>query len=186
MGKDKTGIVENSIWNEIENYNIYEHCIGGIMHDGLEGGFDYHMGHVTDYVVNKAENKIPLHVIKDISPFDYMKHGFSNRGPLISESEVANQCLKMSASEMMAFIYTFPLLEGDLISQDKVWDFYHSLRKIKEISMAYGPESKAGFESRLELGPTSLVEDMTQINDTTDLSKLLLPKPFQSACLEVP
>lgn len=43
----------------------------------------------------------------------------------------------MPASEMMAFIYTFvPILVGDLISHDEVWNFYVCVGKIGDIVMA--------------------------------------------------
>ena len=95
------------------------------------------MEHVTYYVVKKAAKKIDLAVLNDrISNFDYRKHGFSNQPPPISEMELVKKTLKMSASEMMAFVYFFSLLVGDLVSHDEVWFFYLTLRKIVDIVIA--------------------------------------------------
>ena len=107
------------------------------MHDGPEGASAYDMKHVTYHVVKKAEKKINLEVLSDrILNFDYRKHGRSNRPPPISEIKLKNKTLKMSASEMMAYVYSFPMLIGDLLSHNEVWFFYLTLCEIIDIVMA--------------------------------------------------
>ena len=131
LGQEKTGIAEFSIWNEVENFHVYENCVADIMHDGPEGAFAYDMEHVTYHVIKKAEKKVNLEVLNDrILNFDYRKHGFFNRPPPISDIELKKKTLKMSASKMMTYVYSFPMLIGDLVSHDEVWFFYLTLRKI--------------------------------------------------------
>lgn len=109
--QEKTGIVEFSIWNEVADFHVYENCLADVLHDGPEGAFAYDMEHVTYHVVKKADKKVDLKVLNDrILNFDYRKHEFSNRPPPIFEIEMKNKDLKVSASEMMAYIYSFQCL----------------------------------------------------------------------------
>lgn len=68
--------------------------------------------------------------------FDDIEHGFSNRPPTLLMQEVAEKNLKMSASEMMSYIYAFSFLVGYIITFDEVWTFYLCLRNIVNIVVA--------------------------------------------------
>lgn len=110
----------------------------------------------------------------------------------------------------MAYIYYFPFLVGDLVSYDEVWNFYLTLRKIIKIEVAPAIHKEyAGFLNKLILehheintrlfndtlkpkhhkklhhGPASVVENISCIKDSCEISKIQLPSEFTSACLEV-
>lgn len=276
VGMQKSGISEASIWNEVNGFHVYDNCIADLMHDGPGGAFKYDMGHITHHFILKSEKKISLdHLNERLMHFDYLKHGFSNRPPTLLMQEVTEKNLKMSASEMMCYIYAFPFLVGDIVSHDEVWKFYLCLRNIvnivvapavhrdcadlldvlvsehhemyvrlfkdtlkpkhhfmvhwgrvlkasgpliglsaykfesknrkmkvrahatysrklitytvclkEQLEFAYRAVCERGFEQRLEIGPSCLLEDVTDLKDTCDLSTVQVPSDFRAACVE--
>jgi len=66
--------------------------------------------------------------------FHYADSGISNAIPGITDNELADSKLNMSASEMENFIFIFSMLVGDLVPhEDEVWQLYLVLRKIIDL-----------------------------------------------------
>jgi len=138
-GGPRTGIVEDSCWNNVgKDYHVTKNCYSDPSHDLDEGAYRYAMGHIVHYFVHDAPINVSLNILNDrLRTFDYYRNNVSNRPPVMSESEVSEKRLKMSASEMHNFVAIFPFLVGDLIdTEDEVWYFYTVLRKIHDLVYA--------------------------------------------------
>ena len=56
----------------------------------------------------------------------------------------------------------------------------------EQLQLAYRSVSKRGFSPRLEFGPGSIIEDMSEVRDSCELVKVVFPSDFVSSCLKVP
>ena len=67
----------------------------------------------------------------------YKFNDSENRPPVITETDVVNKRLKMTASQMMSFVLNFGLIVGDLITnkEDPFWQLYKYLRQILCIAL---------------------------------------------------
>lgn len=100
------------------------------MHDFIEGSCFTDTAAMINYwidkgyfVLNELNNRIRNH---DFGPIDS-----DNIPPEISDSNLKNDNIKMSASEMWTFIRHFGLIAGDLMPEDdKIWSLYLNIRQI--------------------------------------------------------
>ncbi|XP_024884336.1 uncharacterized protein LOC112462665, partial [Temnothorax curvispinosus] len=137
MGLTLSGIKKRSIWNDVNFFHIYENFYVDPLHDLSEGAFKYGMAHVLHYYIFNANKKIPLEVLNErMRTFNYNANNITNKPPLIRYSEIKDKKLSMTGSEMVNFVYIFPLLIGDYVSPDEVWEFYLTLRNIYDIVAA--------------------------------------------------
>ena len=87
------------------------------------------------YVISK---KLFLNVLNDrLRCLNYTDNAITNASPLILQSEIQDECLKMLSSEMNNFILIFGMLVDDLVSyEDDMWQFYLLLRRIVDIVLS--------------------------------------------------
>ena len=134
LKSSETGVSENSIFNDLDDFNVISNGSIDIMHDIFEGVANYVM---TQILLKFIEEKyFDIDFIN--ATLKCMDFGFEKTNvPLeISLDYVKkHNKLKMSASEMLFFTRYFGLMVGDKIKlkKDKYWNLYIALRQIIDI-----------------------------------------------------
>jgi len=127
-----TGISKESILNKIVSFHVTTNYSVDMMHDIIfEGICHYNMYHIINYYTNVVK-------IFSLDLLNYRKQNFNygsieigNILPIIKPTHLNNFHLKMSAREMMTFVYYFPLMVGDLVPEDdNVWLFFLNFLEI--------------------------------------------------------
>lgn len=131
----RTGIKIPCIWHVLNSYHVTDNLVCDIMHDFFEGVCHYDLCAILDYLINDMDFFNLETLNNRVQSFDY---GNSNNKPsFITIYHIRNQKLKMSAAEMMFFIYHFGLIIGDLVPEhDEAWSLYIILTKILDIVTA--------------------------------------------------
>lgn len=104
----ETGIVQESILNQIESFHVVQNYCVDMMHDLFEGICHYDLCHVIKYFVNdvKIFSLETIHLRKP--NFNYGDIEIGNISNPISSNHL-NRCrLKMTASEMKCFVRLYP------------------------------------------------------------------------------
>jgi len=132
-----TGIKESCAFNILKSFHAIENYSVDIMHDLLEGVCVYKMSYILYYCIMQQQyfTLDTLNWRLQFFNFDSM----STRPPAISESQLLQKSIKMSASEMLSFVLNAGLIFGDLITNpnDKYWQLFILLRKIFFITLQY-------------------------------------------------
>jgi len=129
-----TGINEECVFNEIEDFHILENSALDIMHDIYEGVCEYDLSQILlQYIVN-----LKLFTLQDlnnrIGAFDFGISELSNRIPFLKREKLNNYRLGFSATQVMRFMKYFGLIIGDLVPlDDSHWELYLTLRAIIDI-----------------------------------------------------
>jgi len=133
----ETGIYKNSILNNIASFHVVKNYSIDIMHDIFEGICHYNMCHIINYYIGVA-NFFTLDILNFRKQhFNYGCIEFGNISPPIQMSHLKKFHLKMSAREMMTFVYYFSLMVGDLVPEDdEVWKFFLIFLEIIEILLS--------------------------------------------------
>lgn len=130
----ESGILNNSPFNQLSSFQVVDNYAVDMMHDLFEGICHYDICHIIKYYTQKIK-------IFSLETLNLRKQNF-NYGPLeignfskpILEKHLNQNRLKMTASEMKSFIRFFPLIIGDLITEDdNVWNFFKILLKLIEL-----------------------------------------------------
>lgn len=131
----RTGLKENSVWNQLLNFHVTENLSVDIMHDLLEG--------VCHYDLTNIVYKLIYHYkFFDLEMLNYkIKH--HNFGPNVTNTNIVqitremlqNQKIKTSANEMLNLFTHFSLIVGNLFDSFDVpeWSIYIKLREIMTI-----------------------------------------------------
>lgn len=128
---EETGIVEDSCLNKIHSFHVVENYAVDIMHDLFEGICHYDVCRIFQYYIDKVK-------ILTLDTLNFRKQSFNygsieigNLSRPITSDHIKRCKLKMTASEMKAFIHLLPLMIGDLIPEnDNVWEFLLLLLQI--------------------------------------------------------
>lgn len=129
-----TGINEECVFNEIEDFHILENSALDIMHDIYGGVCEYDLSQILlQYVVN-----VKLFTLQDlndrIGAFDFGVSELSNRIPFLKREKLNNYHLGYTATQVMRFMKYFGLIIGDLVPPDDPhWQLYLTLRAIIDI-----------------------------------------------------
>lgn len=137
----ETGIVSSCVFSKINTFDVWDNVCPDIMHDMLEGVFNYNLSHIFHYFINEV-NYFTIDILNmRKSRFDYGFFECGNLSENITIENIKNKKLNMNASEMMCFIKCLPLMIGDLIpNEDDVWNFFLLGLKIFEIASQYEVE----------------------------------------------
>lgn len=134
----ETGITENSIFNDIPSFHATENYAVDIMHDLYEGichhilcqsllHFIYEMKYLTIDILNSR-----------VKSFSYFKNDKGSEKISFTKKELENCKLKVSAKQMMALCYYFPVLLGKYIPRnDEVWKFLNTFFELIEEILCY-------------------------------------------------
>lgn len=119
-----TGIVENSVFNQIENFHVIDNMICDPMHDLLEGVFQYNFTQILSYFINSKV--LDLDAINSrIKNFNFGETEKDYKPTKIKKDHLKNNHFSMSAREMWCFVHHFSMLFGDMVTdkEDEVWKF---------------------------------------------------------------
>lgn len=132
-----TGIKENSILNSINTFHVTQNFAVDIMHDIFEGVCHYDICHIIVKLIDMQY--FSLNILNDRKlMFNYGDIEIDHISPAITQSNLANFHLKMTAREMMTFIHLFPLMIGDFVPKDdEVWLFLLNLLEIIDTLLSY-------------------------------------------------
>lgn len=128
-----TGIQENSVWNNLDNFHVVDNFGVDIMHDLLEGVCHYDLLNIIEKMI--GFNFFSLEKLNDrIYKHDYGPTATNINRVLITRSMFKQKKMKLSASEMLTFLNHFPLMIGDLIDVNCLeWKLYLILNEIVAI-----------------------------------------------------
>ncbi|XP_075157696.1 uncharacterized protein LOC142233175 [Haematobia irritans] len=133
MNVEKTGIRENSIFNRISNYHVVDNFYADLLHDILEGVFQYDMCHIIKSLIKDKVIDLEILNIRKNS-FQYGETEIGNISPAINERNLRHMSLKMSGREILTFVHFFPLMVGDLVdSNSNLWQFVVNLVEMLDI-----------------------------------------------------
>jgi len=132
----ETGINSYCVFNEIPNYHVTDNMVCDFMHDVSEGVARYDMALTINYLINNKH--FSLENLNDrLMLFEYGVTECENKPPTISKTNLNNNCIIMSASEMLCLVRYFGLIVGELVPlSTKIWELYIILRKIVDICCA--------------------------------------------------
>lgn len=127
-----TGIKEECVFNNVIGFHVTENYCVDIMHDLLEGVCSYDMSLILNNFISDV-NLFSLNTLNaKIEAFDY--GSFTNIPPKITAQALKKSCIKMSASEMLCFMFHVSLMIGHLVpKENKHWDLFINLIKILNI-----------------------------------------------------
>ena len=132
---ETTGINEACVFHNLHDFHVTKNKSVDLMHDLLEGLCRVEMFHLVYHCIKKA-NYFTLKTMNHRLAF-FKFNDSDNRPALISETNITNKNLKMTASQMLSFVLNFGIIFGDLINDrnDKFWKLYKLLRELLCISL---------------------------------------------------
>lgn len=133
----KTGIIENSVFNDLDDFNVIANGSVDVMHDIFEGVANYVMTQILLKFID--EKYFDIQYIN--STLKCMDFSFEKTNiPLAINLDYVKKHnkLRMSASEMLFFTRYFGLMVGDKIKykNNEYWILYITLREIIDILTA--------------------------------------------------
>ncbi|KAJ8671614.1 hypothetical protein QAD02_002873 [Eretmocerus hayati] len=145
-GPQKSGLKDTSVFNDVDNFHIYENDYFDILHDISEGALEFALEEILYHFIIKIK-RLDIDIFNDrLKTFNYTANGFSNKPPPISFGNVNIKKFSLSGSETTTLFLILPFLIGDLIDLNSdVWQFYLVLREILDLVMAKDIEMKSTF-----------------------------------------
>ncbi|CAG9806439.1 unnamed protein product [Chironomus riparius] len=124
LQKQQFGVINSCPLSDLRYFHPIKNFSCDIMHDIFEGITRYDLALFFHYAVyeKKIFNLWTLNKLKQ--EFDYGSIEIGNMGPEISETQIKNFSLMMSASEMKTFLHFLPLMFGHLFKNNvhtKIW-----------------------------------------------------------------
>ncbi|CAI6372799.1 unnamed protein product [Macrosiphum euphorbiae] len=142
----ETGINSYCVFNEIPNYHVTDNMVCDFMHDVSEGVARYDMALIINYLINNKYFSLE-NLNNRLMLFEYGVTESKNKPPTISKTNLNNNCIIMSASEMLCLVRYFGLIVGELVPLGtKIWELYISLRKIVDICCARVLQRECAFQ----------------------------------------
>jgi hypothetical protein len=133
-----TGIREECIFNQLDNFHCVENIVCDLMHDLFEGVVKYDLAfYLQKLIENASLPRLTLEVLNSLKQnFNYGSIEIGNLSKPIEASQLTDSSLKMSASEMKTFLLFLPLIIGHLIPRNnKIWSMILLLIDIAEFSL---------------------------------------------------
>jgi len=128
-----SGLKEQTILIEIDSFHPYENFSVDTMHDIIEGVCHYDLSEMIKHFLKFTTLETINHRKRN---FDYGILHSGNRSPDIQMGHLNKSRLQMTASEMLTFIFFFPLMIGDLVPYDGVWEFLLYLIQLLNLVMS--------------------------------------------------
>lgn len=130
-----TGIIENSLFNDIETFHVTENFSVDLMHDIFEGICCYDICQALLYFIDKKYFSLEFLNTRKQN-FMYGETEIGNFSCPLQLPRLVKSNLRMSASETRTFTHFLPLIIGDKIPRnDKVWKLIILLIKIIHICL---------------------------------------------------
>ena len=139
LGLQLSGVVENSVWNSLLSFHVYENYAADILHDLFEGVCKTDMSIILQYYICEKRSFSVASLNARINSFNYNLNGLGNKPPSFTYEDIQDGKLNMSATEMFNFTLLFSFFVGDMFEpdrQDPVWLLYLTLREIIDIAVS--------------------------------------------------
>lgn len=132
-----TGVKQNSTFNNLSNFHVTENFCVDFAHDFLEGNCQIDMAQLLISLIHKYKWFTLEQLNSRIKSFN-KSFKRSNKLGNITEEMLKSKKIRASASEMLNFVETFPLIISGLICDETVkeWVLYLTLRDIMTILMS--------------------------------------------------
>lgn len=138
LEEKKDGTMRYCCLNKLRFFHATKNYSCDIMHDIYEGIARYDLAMFLNYAIYEKKF-IDLWTLNKLKQeFDYGSIEIGNMGPEILDTQIKNNCLMMSASEMRNFLHFLPLMIGHKIKGEderKKWSVILQLVEISEILM---------------------------------------------------
>lgn len=129
-----TGIYENCLLNNLENFHVTNNFSVDIMHDIFLGVCKYGICQVILFYITYTGYFTLDFLNYRKQNFDYGSIEIGNMSLPIKLEHIKKNIIHMSARETWCFITFFPLIIGDLIPEnDEVWKYVITLSKLVDI-----------------------------------------------------
>lgn len=134
----ESGVVQKCVFNRIPSFHVIDNLSVDAMHDVLEGICHYDMCKAILYFINDRHYFTIEILNKRKQLFEYGELEIGNICLDISMSHLKRNHLRMSAREMLTFVLYFPIMMGDLVSDDdEVWQFLLLLIEIIDVVLQF-------------------------------------------------
>ncbi len=144
----QTGVVKESIFNQVAGFHVTTSCAMDLTHDIAEGMYHYEISEILLDFIKKGYFKLNT-LNKMLTEFKYGDIDKGNAPITIHETRLKAKHLKMTASEMMCFARHLGLMIGDLVPHDDpVWEFYQTAMEF--VDLCYLPNYSESDLGRLE------------------------------------
>jgi hypothetical protein len=138
-----TGVKEECIWLDVDNFNLFSHIGVDVMHDLNEGVMKYVMSEIIVALVDQAKYFSTQLFNNKLASFDYGPDK-ANIPVSLSIEHLRKSNLRLSSSEMATLCRYFGVMFGDLVPRgDKYWVLYIQLMLLLDVVMSstFRPES---------------------------------------------
>lgn len=130
----RTGIVEDSLLNTIDEFHVTKNYAVDIMHDIFEGICHYNLSKIISHFINELHLFTLETLNARIQLFSFGETENGNIPSSINISDLNNHHFNMSAREMWCFFHHLPFIIGDLIPrQNTVWQFFLTMLKLFDL-----------------------------------------------------
>lgn len=130
---NETGIRENSIFNNIGTFHVTDNFAVDILHDIFEGILKYDFCNIILLFIRKKTFDLELLNIRKQN-FNYGETEIGNMSPPFQLHQLKKFSIKLSGREMLTFAHFFPLIIGDLVSEDsELWSFVINLIELLDL-----------------------------------------------------
>lgn len=130
----ETGIKEVCVFNKVLGFHVLLNPVADWLHDILEGVAKFEIALVLNDLIEKDYFTLEMLNFR-INNFKYGP-SVSNKPPPISDDELKNQTIRMSANEMLTFLLCLGSIVGDLVPEgDESWVLLTTLHSIVNILM---------------------------------------------------
>ncbi|KAK3918512.1 Enolase [Frankliniella fusca] len=152
-GLKMTGINENSVWNSLLSFHVYENFSVDILHDFFLGVCKTDMGLLLNNYICVEKYFTVDDLNSRICSFNYTINGFHNKPACIVLDDVKECKVSMTGIELYNFILLFPFFVCDFLKPDvfdsALWSLYLTLRGMLDIVTAksFQKECIKSFES---------------------------------------
>jgi len=128
-----TGIIDDCVFNTLENFHCTQNFVCDLMHDIYEGVAKYDIPLILQKFVNDKSIDLDLDAINNLKQnFSYGHIEIGNLSNEITLNNLKKFNLKMSASETKTFLHFIPLMIGQYIQSDN--EYYKMLLNLLDIS----------------------------------------------------
>lgn len=131
-----TGIKEMCPFNAIESFFVTDNFVADVMHDIFEGICHVEISQILENFIYEKQFFSLADLNSKKKDFVHDKSDANNLCSDISQGNIKNKSLKMSASEMQCFVHYMPLYIGEYVPRNySVWKFLMSLLKLISLCM---------------------------------------------------
>lgn len=133
----ETGLTGECVFNELDGFHILDNPTVDVMHNQLEGNFQYDLALILHYFITIMKFFTLAQLNERLRGFYYGPNDKKNKPPQIDETQLKNKKLKMSSAETLCLIRHIGIIIGDLIPEGNLcWTLVIMLKGICDIVTA--------------------------------------------------